>query len=64
MDYIVKDVGRKEKTMSTQEVLAQYGTKVSLGLLTKPFVESVIVMDESGAVKTTITKDDEIDEVD
>lgn len=59
MEYIIKDVGKAPKILDANTVLGIYGTKMSLAILEKGFVQSVTIMDDLGAIKTTITKKDD-----
>lgn len=59
MDYIVKDVGKPQRNVSSNEVIGIYGTKLSISLFEKGFVTQATIMDDIGRVRTTITKKDE-----
>lgn len=59
MEYVIKDVGKSPKVLDANTVLGIYGTKMSLAILEQSFVQQVTIMDDSGAIKTTITKKDE-----
>lgn len=59
MEYIVKDVGKPARKVDANAVVSIYGAKMSLSLLDREFVKSVVLMDDIGNIKTTITKAEE-----
>lgn len=55
--FIIKDVGGKPREISKNEFIMRHGYRLSIAVISQPFIESAALLDYDGNIITTITKE-------